>query len=55
MIRIRDRKGDYCTFDKDNYALVGERTKQKYQLGDQVQVQVKNADLIKRHLDFNLV
>ncbi len=55
MIRIRDIKGDYFTFDKDNYALVGERTKQKYQLGDQVQVHVKNADLIKRHLDFNLV
>jgi len=55
MVRIRDIKGDYYTFDQDNYALVGERTKNKYQLGDQVQVEVKKADLIKRHLDFNLI
>ena len=55
MVRIRDIKGDYYTFDQDNYALVGERTKNRYQLGDQVQVEVKKADLIKRHLDFNLI
>jgi ribonuclease R len=55
MVRIKDIKGDYYTFDKENYTLVGERTKNKYQLGDQVQVVVKKADLIKRHLDFNLI
>ena len=55
MVRIRDIKGDYYTFDQDHYALVGERTKNKYQLGDEVQVEVKKADLIKRHLDFNLI
>jgi len=26
-----------------------------YQLGDEVYISVKNADLVKRHLDFNLV
>jgi len=26
-----------------------------YQLGDEVEVMVKNTDLIKRHLDFSLV
>lgn len=54
MVRIKDISGDYYTFDQDNYALVGERTKNKYQLGDQVQVKVKKADLLKRHLDFIL-
>ena len=54
MVRIRDISGDYYTFDQENYALVGERTKNKYQLGDQVQVKVKKADLLKRHLDFIL-
>jgi exoribonuclease R len=32
--------------------MVGEKTKQKYQLGDPVSVQVKKANLEKRHLDF---
>ncbi|MGB2043556.1 MAG: ribonuclease R [Flavobacteriaceae bacterium] len=54
MVRIKDISGDYYSFDQDNYALIGERTKNKYQLGDQVEVQVKKADLLKRHLDFKL-
>lgn len=55
MVRIRDIKGDYYIFDEKQYALVGERTKQTYQLGDEVVVMVKNTDLIKRHLDFSLI
>ena len=54
MIRIRDIKGDFYKFDTEQYALIGDRTKTKYQLGDQVEVQVKKADLLKRHLDFVL-
>jgi ribonuclease R len=54
MIRIRDIKGDFYKFDTEQYALMGDRTKTKYQLGDQVEVQVKKADLLKRHLDFVL-
>ncbi|WP_339710836.1 ribonuclease R [uncultured Kriegella sp.] len=55
MVRIRDIKGDYYIFDEKQYALVGERTNQTYQLGDEVVVMVKNTDLIKRHLDFSLI
>ncbi|MEK6152878.1 ribonuclease R [Flavobacteriaceae bacterium 3-367] len=55
MVRIRDIKDDYYTFDERQYAIVGERKKRMYQLGDEVQVMVKNTDLIKRHLDFTLV
>ena len=54
MVRIKDISGDYYTFNQDNFALIGERTKNKYQLGDQVEVQVKKVDLLKRHLDFKL-
>ena len=54
MIRIRDIKGDFYKFDTEQYALIGDRTKTKYRLGDQVEVQVKKADLLKRHLDFVL-
>ncbi|MBM1105217.1 ribonuclease R [Aurantibacter crassamenti] len=55
MVRIRDIKGDYYIFDEKQYALVGERTKNTYQLGDEVVVMVKDTDLVKRHLDFALL
>ena len=55
MVRIREIKDDYYVFDEKQYALVGETTKNMYQLGDEVVVKVKNADLVKRHLDFELI
>ncbi len=55
MVRIRDIKDDYYTFDERQYALIGERKKKTYQLGDEVKVMVKNTDLVKRHLDFSLL
>ncbi len=55
MVRIRDLKDDYYNFDESLYALVGERTKTIYQLGEEVIVKVKDTDLVKRHLDFYLV
>jgi ribonuclease R/exosome complex exonuclease DIS3/RRP44 len=55
MVRIRDIKDDYYTFDERQYAIVGERKGKTYQLGDEVRVMVKDADLVKRHLDFSLL
>jgi len=55
MVRIRDIKDDYYTFDDKQYALIGSVTKNMYQLGDEVLVKVKNTDLIKKHLDFHLL
>lgn len=55
MVRIREIKDDYYTFDEQQYALVGEVTKNLLQLGDEVVVKVKNADLVKKQLDFHLI
>ncbi|HUH26323.1 MAG TPA: ribonuclease R [Flavobacterium sp.] len=55
MVRIREIKDDYYTFDDQQYALVGEVTKNILQLGDEVLVKVKNADLVKKQLDFTLI
>ena len=55
MVRIRDIKSDYYIFNEEQYAIVGQSTKQMYQLGDNVQVQVKKTDLERKHLDFNLI
>ncbi|TNJ47081.1 ribonuclease R [Tamlana fucoidanivorans] len=55
MVSVRDMKDDHYAFDQDLYAMVGRTTKNTYQLGDEVIVKVKNTDLIKKHLDFNLI
>jgi len=55
MCRIREIKDDYYTFDDKQYALVGEVTKNILQLGDEVWVKVKNADLVKKQLDFTFL
>ena len=55
MIRLRDLNDDHYEFDSDEYSVVGKRTGKEYQLGDEVYVKVKNADLVKRHLDFTLI
>ncbi len=55
MVRIRDIKDDYYTFDEKQYAIIGEKSKNIYQLGDKVIVMVKSTDLTKRHLDFSLL
>ena len=55
MVRIRDIKSDYFIFDEKQYAIIGQSTKQLYQLGDTVTVKVKNTDLERKHLDFSLI
>ena len=55
MVRIREIKEDYYTFDEKQYALVGQATQSILQLGDEVFVKVKNADLVKKQLDFYFI
>jgi len=55
MCRIREIRDDYYTFDEKQYALVGEISKNVLQLGDEVYVKVKNADLVKKQLDFHYI
>ncbi len=55
MVRLQDMQDDRYEFDRDEYAVIGQRTKNVYQLGDEVFVKVKNADLVKKHLDFTML
>lgn len=55
MVRPQDFPNDFYVYDERNYAFVGEKTKETYQLGDRVRIQVEAADPIKRHLDFLLI
>ncbi len=55
MVSVRDMKDDHYAFDQDLYAMVGRSNGIIYQLGDEVVVKVKNTDLVKKHLDFNMI
>jgi ribonuclease R len=55
MIRLRDIADDFYTLDEKNYAIIGQRKKKIYQLGDEVRIRVKNVDLTKKQIDFALV
>lgn len=55
MCRIREIRDDYYTFDEKQYALVGEVSHNILQLGDEVYVKLKNADLVKKQIDFHFL
>ncbi len=55
MIYIRDLEDDVYVYDEKNYCITGRRTKKKYQIGDDITIMVKKADLVKKYLDFKLV
>jgi len=55
MLRPREIKEDYYVYDDKQYAYIGEITKTMLQLGDEVFVKVKNADLVKKQLDFHYI
>jgi ribonuclease R/exosome complex exonuclease DIS3/RRP44 len=55
MVRLQDLRDDHYIFDKEQYAVVGQRSNKRYVLGDEVYVKVKNADLVKKHLDFTML
>ncbi|BAO54827.1 ribonuclease R [Nonlabens marinus] len=55
MIRLGDLDDDSYEYVEEEFAVVGRKTKNTYRLGDEVYVKVKNADLVKKHLDFWMV
>jgi ribonuclease R/exosome complex exonuclease DIS3/RRP44 len=55
MIRLGDLDDDSYEYVEEEFAVVGRRTKNTYTLGDEVVVKVKNADLVKKHLDFWMI
>ncbi len=55
MVRLRELKDDNYYFDEDNYCLRGRKFGKVLTLGDQVRIEIKRADLVKKQLDFVLV
>lgn len=54
MVRMRDLKDDYYTFDKEGMSIRGRKTHKKYMLGDTVKFIVKNADMNKKTIDYEI-
>ena len=55
LIRFESLKDDFYYLDEDNYQIIGKRYGNTYRLGDKVKVLVKNVNLVRRQLDFELV
>ena len=55
LVRINSIKGDFYVFDKNTYSVIGRSTKNKYQLGDTVNIKIQNTDLDRKQIDFILV
>ncbi len=55
LVRMQDLSDDFYEFDKDNYRIIGQRTKKMYTFGDSVVVRVKETNLARRSMDFALV
>ncbi len=55
MVSLRNMTDDYYTLIEKEYAIVGEKTKKRYALGDTVRFKVVGADLDRKTLDYALV
>jgi len=55
MISIRDLDDDFYVFDDKNYCIMGRKNFRKFQLGDDIRVQVVSADLFTKYLNFIVV
>jgi len=55
MVPIRELGDDFYIFDEKNYCLVGKHSNKKYQLGENVTVEIMRANLERKQLDFKLV
>jgi len=55
MVHVKDIKDDRYYYSSEEASLIGKKNKNKFQLGDSIKVEVKKADLIKKHLDFIII
>lgn len=55
LVRVHDMGDDFYTFDEKRLALIGQKKKKIYKLGDRVKIKVKSADLERKTIDYALV
>ena len=55
MVYIKDIEDDKYYYSEQQQAILGKKTNKKYTLGDKINIEVKKADLVKKHLDFIII
>lgn len=55
LVTVKSIKDDYFKYDEDTFSLMGEKTKQRFNIGQEVLVSVKRVDLEKLDLDFDFI
>ncbi len=55
LVHVNSLRDDFYRLREDTYALVGDRGRRTYRLGDRVRVQVARVDKEARHVDFLLM
>ncbi len=51
LVHVREMDDDYYEYDESTFALVGERSGTRYQVGNPVEVQLAGVDVDKREID----
>lgn len=54
LVHISSLVDDYYFYEEERYALVGERTKKVFRMGDQVKIEVLKVNIEERNIDFIL-
>lgn len=55
MVKLRDIDDDYYVFDENRFAVVGEKTKKQYAIGDAIRVNIIRISPERGQIDFTLV
>ena len=54
LVHISEFGQDYFHFDQAKHAIIGERTKKKFQLSDRINIKVARVDIETSKIDFSL-
>jgi ribonuclease R len=55
MISIKSITDDFYEFNEEEYMIIGRQTGRKFEIGDELKIEVVNANLSRRQLDYKLV
>lgn len=55
LVHVSTLEDDYYVFVEEQHALIGQRKRRKFQLGERVEVQVARVDREERQIDFELL
>jgi len=55
MIKLNSLSDDYYVLDPKRYAIVGQKNKKVYSLGQKIKIKLINADLDRKTIDYELI